>query len=131
MNLNRFILEQQTPTAILEGVKWWDEQLELHNNILERAAQLQREVDATRIERRSGIPTTYPVDSYVLVEYPRTMGDGRGRPPNKLQTIRKGPMKVVGFNEDAYEVFDLVNRKVDTVHVARLHPFYYDRKGGS
>jgi len=42
MNLNRFILEQQTPTAILEGVKWWDEQLELHNNILERAAQLQR-----------------------------------------------------------------------------------------
>ncbi len=61
-----------------------------------------------------------------MVEYPRTMGDGRGRPPNKLQTIRKGPMKVVGFKEDAYEVFDLVNRKVDTVHVARLYPFYYD-----
>jgi hypothetical protein len=126
MNLNRFVLNQQTPTTVLEGVKWWDEQLELHNNILERAANLQKEVDAKRIEKRTGVPTTYPVDSYVLVEYPKTMGDGRGRPPNKLQTIRKGPMKVVGFNEDAYEVFDLVNRKVDTVHVARLYPFYYD-----
>ena len=71
----------------------------MHNNILERAAQLQKEVDEKRIEKRTGIPTTYPVDSYVLVEYPRTMGDGRGRPPNKLQTIRKGPMKVVGFKK--------------------------------
>ncbi len=125
MNLNRFVLEQQTPTTVLEGVKWWD-QLELHNNILERAAKLQKEVDEKRIEKRTGVPTTYPIDSYVLVEYPRTMGDGRGRPPNKLQTIRKGPMKVVGFKDDAYDVFDLVNRKVDTVHVARLYPFYYD-----
>jgi hypothetical protein len=54
------------------------------------------------------------------------MGDGRGRPPNKLQTIRKGPTRVVALNKDAYDVFDLVNRKIDTVHVSRLYPFYYD-----
>jgi hypothetical protein len=65
------------------------------------------------------------MDSYVLVEYP-TMGDGRGRPLNKLQTTRKGPMKVIGIDKDAYELLDLVARKVDTVHVARLHPFLYD-----
>ena len=35
-------------------------------------------------------------------------------------------MKVVAFKEDAYDVFDLVHRKVDTVHVAWLYPFYYD-----
>ena len=54
------------------------------------------------------------------------MGDGRGRPPNKLQTIRKGPTRVVALNKDAYDVFDLVNRKIDEVHVSRLYPFYYD-----
>jgi hypothetical protein len=35
-------------------------------------------------------------------------------------------MKVVGIQGDAYDLLDLVNRKVDTVHVARLHPFIYD-----
>ena len=35
-------------------------------------------------------------------------------------------MKVVSFDKDVYDVFDLVQRKVDTVHVARLYPFYYD-----
>jgi hypothetical protein len=126
MNLNRFVFDQQTPTKTLDKVRWWDEQLEIHENLLKHAAELQQEVDEKRREQRSGIPTTYPIGSYVLVEYPKTMGDGRGRPPNKLQTIRKGPMKVVSFDKDAYDVFDLVQRKVDTVHVARLHPFYYD-----
>ena len=41
MNLNRFVLEQQKPTTTLEGIRWWDEQLELHNNILEWASRLQ------------------------------------------------------------------------------------------
>jgi hypothetical protein len=54
------------------------------------------------------------------------MGEGRGRPLNKLQTILKGPMKVVGVVNDAYELLDLVSRRVDTVHVSRLHPFKYD-----
>ena len=35
-------------------------------------------------------------------------------------------MKVVGIRGDAYDLLDLVNRKVDTIHVARLHPFIYD-----
>ena len=38
----------------------------------------------------------------------------------------KGPMKVVGIWGDAYDLLDLVNRKVDTIHVARLHAFIYD-----
>ena len=33
-----------------------------------------------RIVSRSGKPTEYALHSYVLVEYPKTMGDGRGRP---------------------------------------------------
>ena len=88
----------------------------------------KKETDEKRLQKRAGIPTTYPVGSYVLVEYPKTMGGGRGRPPNKLQTIRKGPMKVIANEKDAYDLLDLVSRTVDTVHVSRLYPFLYDPK---
>ena len=100
-----------------------DQQLGIHQDILSKAAELQRTVDEKRLVLRAGIPTTYAMDSYVLVEYP-TMGDGRGRPLNKLQTTRKGPMKVIGIDKDAYELLDLVARKVDTVHVARLNTLF-------
>ena len=35
-------------------------------------------------------------------------------------------IKVIGIEKDAYELLDLIARKVDTVHVARLHSFLYD-----
>jgi hypothetical protein len=35
-------------------------------------------------------------------------------------------MKVINVVDDAYELLDLVSRRVDTVHVSRLHPFKYD-----
>jgi len=66
------------------------------------------------------------IGTYVLVEYPKTMGEGRGRPVNKLQTTRKGTMRVVSQQDDTYELLDLVSRKIDTVHVSRIYPFKYD-----
>ena len=54
------------------------------------------------------------------------MGEGRGRPVNKLQTTRKGPMRVVSQQDDTYELLDLVSRKIDTIHVSRIYPFKYD-----
>jgi superfamily I DNA and/or RNA helicase len=107
-------------------VAWWDQQLDIHSDILRRAEELQKETDIKRLESRAGVPTTYAIDSYVVVEYPKTMGEGRGRPLNKLQTIKKGPMKVVGVEKDAYELLNLVTRTVETVHVSRIYPFLYD-----
>ena len=126
LNINRFVMEQKDPTCEMEPIEWWDTQLDIHKGILEKAAILQREVDNKRLEMRTKLPTKYDINSYVLVEYPKTMGEGRGRPLNKLQTILKGPMKVVSVVNDAYELLDLVSRRVDTVHVSRLHPFKYD-----
>jgi len=105
-----------------------DQQNEIHADILKTAAELQKETDEKRLQKRAGVPTTYPEGSYVLVEYPKTMGGGRGRPPNKLQTIRKGPMKVIANDKDAYDLLDLVSRTVETVHVSRMYPFLYDPK---
>jgi hypothetical protein len=125
--MRQFVTNQQA-TPALEAVGWWDLQLDIHRDILNKAATLQRTVDEKRLANRAGVPTTYAVNSYVVVEYPKTMGDGRGRPLNKLQTTRRGPMKVIGVDKDTYELLDLVTRCVDTVHVARLFPFIYDSK---
>ena len=124
-NMRQFVTNQQA-TPALEAVGWWDLQLDIHRDILNKASELQRNVDDKRLASRAGVPTTYAVNSYVVVEYPKTMGDGRGRPLNKLQTTRRGPMKVIGVDKDTYELLDLVTRCVDTVHVARLFPFIYD-----
>ena len=126
MNINRFVMDQKDPTTEMEPIAWWDTQLGIHKEILEKAAELQLEVDNKRLESRTRLPTKYDILSYVLVEYPKTIGEGRGRPLNKLQTILKGPMKVINVVNDAYELLDLVSRRVDTVHVSRLDPFKYD-----
>ena len=116
--MNQFVTDPK-PTIALETIAWWDQQLGIHHDILRKAAELQRTVDKKRLVSRAGIPTTYAMDSYAFVEYPKTMGDGRGRPLNKLQTTRKGPIKVIGIEKDAYELLDLVARKVDTVQRER------------
>ena len=53
------------------------------------------------------------------------MGEGRGRPVNKLQTTRKGPMRVVSKQEDTYKLLDLVSRRVEIVYVSRIYPFNF------
>ena len=54
------------------------------------------------------------------------MYTGKGKPPTKLMPIRKGPMKVLEQEKDAYTVLDIVSRRTQVVHVSRLYPFFYD-----
>ncbi len=68
--------------------------------------------------------TSYPINSYVLVEYPNT-GFKKG-PPNKLMPILKGPMRVMNKIGVRYTLLNLVNNKTEEVHITRLHPFEYD-----
>jgi hypothetical protein len=57
--MNLFLLDvrgkRRTPG---ETLTWWDEQQDIHADILAKASKLQLEVDMKRIELRSGIPTT-------------------------------------------------------------------------
>ena len=69
--MNQFVMNQQA-TPALEAVAWWDQQLDIHRNILTKAAELQRNVDEKRLASRAGVPTTYAVNSNVVVEYPKT-----------------------------------------------------------
>ena len=58
-----------------------DTQLGIHKKVREGIRELQREVDNKRLESRTLLPTfdstTFDLQSYVLVEYPKTMGEDR------------------------------------------------------
>ena len=68
--------------------------------------------------------TQYPINSYVLVEYPGT--NLKKGPPNKFMPILKGPMRVVNKVGVRYTLLNLVNNQTEEVHITRLHPFNYD-----
>ena len=72
--MSRFILETKETNDSVESISWWDQQQEIHADILKKAVELQHEVDEKRITIRIKLPTLYKVDSYVLVEYPLTIG---------------------------------------------------------
>jgi hypothetical protein len=118
-------LSTQAPSTS-DKVTWWDEQSALHAQILEKALALQADLDAQHLEERSEVPTNFSIGDYVLVSYPDTMYSGKGKPPTKLMPIRKGPMKILEQNNDAYTVLDIVSRRTHDVHISRLFPFFYD-----
>jgi len=114
----------QSTMSDSEFSTWFTEQQEIHATILEKAIELQRQLDAKHIEERTLVPTSYDIGEYVLVAYPETLlGD---RPPNKLMPLRKGPMKVIDKDIDAYTVLDLVTRRAEVIHLSRMFPFLCD-----
>jgi hypothetical protein len=66
----------------------------------------------------------FPINSYVLVQYPMTRM-GR-RAPTKLHMPLKGPFRVVGFQGDKYTVLNMVNNEQYVYHVTQLQPFHHD-----
>jgi len=127
LNMNRYVVEQYPNLMEPENdLLWWEEQNGIHKEILKHARRIQEETDNQHLNSQSKEATIYQVGDYVLAEYPQTFGDARGRPPNKLQTIRKGPLRVINVEDDGYELLDLVTKKSEIIHVSRIVPFNYD-----
>ncbi len=121
-NLNPVLQENMAETEFTE---WFSKQQQIHANILEQAIELQKSLDEQHIQELTLVPTSYEIGTYVLVAYPDS-GINSGRPPNKLMPIRKGPMKIIEREGDAYTILDLVTRRPETVHISRIFPFIYD-----
>ena len=68
-------MDQHTLSESTDNVAWWDKQNEIHADIIKTAAELRKQTNEKRLQKRSGVPTTYPEGSYVLVEYPQIMGE--------------------------------------------------------
>jgi hypothetical protein len=127
VNSNPLHLEREEPSdAILETSEWMAEQRRIHEDILNKARELQSQLDKEHLENRPPEHVTFAVGDYVLIGYPDSFFSGSAKPPTKLLPYRKGPMKILEIINDSYTVLDLVSRNAQTVHVSRVYPFYYD-----
>jgi hypothetical protein len=109
---------------------WIDEVREKQHKLLEIAQLTQRQLDAehlaTRTARSEPI-TEFPVGTYVLALYKDRHAQGKGRPPNKLLTIKRGPYKVISHNENTYLVQNLAHHDdIREFHIKELQPFEFD-----
>jgi transposase InsO family protein len=93
--------------------------LQLQSTLLSLAEQHLQEADDAHIASYSAARTEFPVDSYVLLDYPTD-------PPTRLHTKKRGPYKVIRFSGNDYVLRDLVTMKELTVNITRLSPFHYD-----
>ena len=121
LNLDRSLL---VPTASRESAEvnlssWMDDMLECQRKLIESAHRLQIMKNIAHLDGTNQNLTEFPIDSYVLVDY-------EDRPPSKLHTSRRGPLRVINFVGSIYTLLDLVTNKLQDYHVSRLHPFYFD-----
>jgi hypothetical protein len=90
-------------------------------------ALVENQASSTPSKNTSIIPTTFPVNSYVLVAYPDSGFTKRARPPNKFMPEWKGPYQVIAHIGSSYTLLNLVTMKEETgIHVKRLKEFIYD-----
>ena len=95
--------------------------------LLQVAQRLQQEHHIRHLStfiRNKGKATVFEDGCYVLVQYP-DKGLGR-RPPTKLHTLWKGPMRVVSHVGNRYILEDLVDGKHEQHFVTSLKEFFVD-----
>jgi hypothetical protein len=98
--------------------------------LIKVAQQLQEEHDATHVatvaSKNNNEVTVFPVNSFVLTEYPR--GAFGAVPPSKLLTRLKGPFRVISISSDGnhYTLSNLATNKEENVHLTRIRPFISD-----
>jgi len=112
--------------------EYLEDMLQAQSEILKLAQKYQRQTDDFQIAKRNKSNkrkfgntevTEFPINSYVLVNY-----EGEdNRPPSKLHTFLRGPLRVVNYNGPIYTLQNLVDpTKMEDFHVKLLHPFKFD-----
>ena len=100
--------------------------LHTQQQLLKIAEMQQRSKDLTHISKGDVEPTSFEPNSLVLVQYPEgAMGP---RPPSKLHTQWRGPLRVLANTGPHYKLLDMVDNKVETHHVKHLKPYHVDAK---
>ena len=123
VNLERNLLPLEHPPNSTNPHEYLDELLKVQREIIEVARRNLEETDLFHLSQRGGKEITeFPPDSYVLLNYE---GEGN-RPPTKLHTNLRGPVKVVSNDGPIYTVEDLTTKKLYDFHVKLLHPFDFD-----
>ncbi len=100
------------------------EMMRAQAQLLDRAQQIQQARDFAHIQSRPHIPTEFPPNSYVLVQYPMSRMGRKG--PTKLHVPWRGPLRVINNVGSKYSLQNLVTGKTEDMHVSCLKTFEYD-----
>ena len=119
LQLDRGLLFQNNPNPSQTMSEWMQKMLDAQAKIIAVARKTLDNRDALYISKQSDEITSYPINSYVLVDY-------IDRPPTTLHTIREGPFRVVSSTEGRYTLMNLITGETKECHISRLRPFYYD-----
>jgi hypothetical protein len=98
---------------------WISNMLQIQYDIISAAKETQWLINKDHLKTNPTSTTQFEINSYVLVEYD-------DKPPTKLNTHLKGPLRVVNFNGNVYTLQNLVTEKNEDHHISKLRQFYYD-----
>jgi transposase InsO family protein len=119
IQLDRGILLPNMPNQSTTLSDWMTKMLQAQSEILYTARKTLESRDDFHLSRQHGNPTTFEINSYVLVDYIE-------QPPTTLHTNLEGPFRVVSSVDGKYTLQNLVTEELNEYHVSRLRPFYYD-----
>ena len=132
LNRNMFASEASITQEIKESRKslsqWASDMLSAQSRFIRIAQKVQEKNDIRHLESNppDSMRIKFPINSFVLATYPSS--NMKPGPPQKHLTYKKGPLRVQGYNskEDFYNLINLCNHKVETIHSSRLTAFEYD-----
>jgi hypothetical protein len=124
VRLDRNLLPIKHETHSSKVHEYLEDLLDKQKELIEIAIRNQLELDQFHIATRGGKKgiTEFPINSYVLVNYEAN----DHKPPSKLHTFLRGPLRVVNRNGPIYTLENLVKNKLEDFHIKLLHPFMYD-----
>jgi len=130
VDLNRHVMNDNVvyeTTESLDRSEWMKNMIDKQKVAINVALKTQNDHESDHtISKHYDNPTIFPINSYVLVEYPES--NGKKRQPNKLMTQNAGPFRVTDYDmKGEYQLFNLVNNEIKTgVSVHRLKPYNHD-----
>jgi transposase InsO family protein len=136
INLDRVLISNpaidpcDTPTTLV-NTEWSKHTHAAHTAIVDAAQTFQANRNEAHLQSQTtdeagNIPdlTTYNTGQLVLITYPDSILGAK--PPNKFNTILKGPFTVISNVGATYEIRNLRTHRITKVHVSRLVPYEHD-----
>ncbi len=101
---------------------WLDQLVATQRDLIQASDEFQKTLDQKHLEERKPKEvTTFSPGDHVLVAYGSTL-TGR-KPPTKLDTKWRGPLKVIKQVGNEITLEDLVTKKEEKHHIATVQPF--------
>lgn len=101
---------------------WLDQLVATQRDLIRASDEFQRNLDQRHLEERKPKEVTmFSPGDHVLVAYGSTL-TGR-KPPTKLDTKWRGPLKVISQEGNEITLEDLVTKKEEKHHIATVQPF--------